>query len=49
MIVSLKRSDFHFHASHVNIFIEKSKTDQLREGNSILLLERIRTHAQFIC
>ena len=36
-IVSLKRSDFHFHASHVNIFIEKSKTDQLREGNSVLI------------
>ena len=37
-LVSLKRSDIHFHASHANIFIAKSKTDQLREGNSVLIV-----------
>lgn len=44
-LVSLKRSDIHFHASHVNIFIAKSKTDQLREGNSVLI---VRTNSD-IC
>jgi len=35
--VSLKRKDVKFESSHVELFIEKSKTDQFREGNKVLV------------
>ena len=36
-LVNLKRSDIQFHPTYMSLFIEKSKTDQHREGNNVLI------------
>lgn len=34
-LVNIRRSDIHLHNTHVSLFIEKSKTDKYREGNTV--------------
>ncbi|XP_076093969.1 integrase/recombinase xerD homolog [Mytilus galloprovincialis] len=36
-LVNLKRSDIQFYSTYVSLFIEKSKTDQHREGSRVLI------------
>lgn len=40
-LVNLRRSDVNIFQTHMSLYIEKSKTDQHREGNSVLIA---RTH-----
>ena len=43
-ILSVKRSDVVFLDTHCDIEVEKSKTDILREGNTVLIAKLIQTH-----
>ena len=36
-MLELRRSDISFHSDHMSIFIHKSKTDQLREGKTLVI------------
>ena len=36
-LVNLRRSDLKFFQTHMSLYIEKSKTDQHREGNSLMI------------
>ena len=38
-IVNIKRSDIEFNENYVTIFLEKSKTDKYKEGNTVFLAE----------
>ena len=38
-VLELRRSDIEFHTEHMSVYIHKSKTDQLREGNSVVIAQ----------